>query len=281
MERPTPDELVATIEMLRTNHPADAFLVVEGDDDCRFWSRRVARDDDDAVMVAGGRAGVEQVAELAFGGPRPIGGVAGIVDRDCAFDGTPPLFATDGRDVEATLILRTTALRAVLAEYASTTAVKNLGGADAVCARLVALTEAHGRARCVAMEGGAAVNFKRGDLHVKRWIDASSWTRVPGFVDRLLALHPELEPARGALLAPHFPGTEHLTCHGKDLIEALHVGLTGRLRGESKPPSEHQIGALLRQSARSADVEAWTLMRDLRAWQATQAPFVWFAPLAV
>ena len=128
----TPDILVNEIKMHRTSHNG-LFLIVEGNDDVRFWTPRHHAD---CELVDGeGKqnviGGIQRLDSTSFAG------VLGIVDSDYdTLNGTSieseNLLATDAHDLEC-LLCRLSALDKVLAEYGSRPKIErfeNEAGAD-------------------------------------------------------------------------------------------------------------------------------------------------------
>ena len=128
----TPDILVNEIKMHRTSHNG-SFLIVEGNDDVRFWTPRHHAD---CELVDGeGKqnviGGIQRLDSTNFAG------VLGIVDSDYdTLNGTSieseNLLATDAHDLEC-LLCRSSALDKVLAEYGSRPKIErfeNEAGAD-------------------------------------------------------------------------------------------------------------------------------------------------------
>jgi hypothetical protein len=112
----SPAEIENEVRMQRQLH-AGSFLVVEGDDDHRFWSSRVATCCCELV-IGDGKPNVLGALERLD--RTAIDGVLGIVDDDFdALEGrvlpSPNLVVTETHDLEC-LLLRSPALNRVLAE---------------------------------------------------------------------------------------------------------------------------------------------------------------------
>ena len=103
--------------MHRQTHRGASCLLLEGEDDHRFWDRRVSQGCE--LVIGDGKQNVEGAVRRLD--TRRFSGALGIVDAD--FDRlqgralpSPNLLATDAHDLECVL-LRSPALDGVLAEY--------------------------------------------------------------------------------------------------------------------------------------------------------------------
>jgi hypothetical protein len=161
--------------MVATTH-AGSFLVVEGDDDSKFWKPRTARGECDVVKAGGKRTAVEAGKRLdAIDFAR----VVGVVDNDCdRLRGIAPasrnLVHTDTRDLEG-LLLRSSARDKVLAEYGNAQKMRRFETEfgpvrEALVARALLL----GKLRGLSYNLGVALDFKR--LHPHRLLDEQTWT---------------------------------------------------------------------------------------------------------
>lgn len=114
-----PGKIEAELVMRRAVHPG-SFLIVEGPEDRRFWTPRVAPLATCELVVGDGKRNVEgAVIRLD---KRGFAGALGVVDDDYDRPQGRPLpsanlLATDAHDLEC-LLLRSPALDGVLAEYA-------------------------------------------------------------------------------------------------------------------------------------------------------------------
>lgn len=119
--------VVATEVIMTRQLHAGSFLILEGEDDHKFWSPRVAPGHCELV-IGNGKPNVEgALVRLDKGRFR---GALGVVDDD--FDGlagrlrpSPNLIGTDTHDLECMLI-RSPALERVLAEFAAPAKIREL-----------------------------------------------------------------------------------------------------------------------------------------------------------
>ncbi len=94
------------------------FLVVEGASDCRLYTKFIDKEKVSIIVAHSKTTVIQAVNEVV--GKRGDGAVVGFVDRDLdsllGKQCKPPVFQTDKRDMEAT-ILSTAAFDDILAEY--------------------------------------------------------------------------------------------------------------------------------------------------------------------
>lgn len=242
-----PGELYAELVMSRTAF-AGSFLIVEGDDDSRFWRRKIA-DGRCELVIAGGRINVE--GTIAKVDAQRFAGALGIVDADFSgIDGTSPspnLIYTEDHDLEA-MLLQSSALDAVLVEYgdrgriAAFEAQAGHGVREALLARGLPF----GRLRWLALRLPLPLRFEK--LKPARFVTRSGWQLdVDG-------LHEE---------AAHLCG---LT------VSELQIHLDAALGHDY--PGHSTLGKLLRQALQSHELQATSLHRDIRAWEARNPPFL-------
>ena len=171
----TPGTLVAEIKMNRVS-PERTFLLVEGEDDIRFWtSWRHA----DCELVDGeGKqnviGGIQKLNAMSFVR------VLGIVDSD--YDPligisveSENLLLTDAHDLEC-LLCRSSALNKVLAAYGSHSKIErfeNETGTD-VRSGLLERALVFGRLRWAAVRSHPVIDL--GGLRVPRFVDENTWT---------------------------------------------------------------------------------------------------------
>ena len=123
----TPGTLVAEIKMSRMSH-GGAFLIVEGNDDVRFWTPPSRRHADCELVDGEGKqnviGGIQKLDDASFAG------VLGIVDSD--YDplngiaiGSDNLLLTDAHDLEC-LLCRSSALDKVLTKYGNRSKIRTV-----------------------------------------------------------------------------------------------------------------------------------------------------------
>lgn len=267
-------ELFAELMMSRTGF-AGSFLIVEGDDDHRFWRRRVAASDCELVSGGGKRnveGCIERVDDHAFRG------ALGIVDSDfgridgvAGADSSPNLIYTAHHDLEATL-LQSSALEAVLDEYGDAsriTAFETRAGHD-VRTALLNRGLVFGRLRWLSQRSSLAISFEK--LPVPRFVRCAGWHLEED----------DLYTAAGALcglstteLKSQVDGLPNappwMLCQGHDLLYILNIGLAQML-GRAHPGHD-RIAMMLRQAFKPHELHACTLYGDIRAWELRNLPY--------
>jgi len=138
-----------------------SFLLLEGEDDHRFWDRRVSQGCE--LVIGDGKQNVEGAVRRLD--TRRFSGALGIVDAD--FDRlqdralpSPNLLATDAHDLECVL-LRSPALDGVLAEYGDRAKIRRFEATQGGTVRdaLLARGLIFGRLRWLALRRGWNLPF--------------------------------------------------------------------------------------------------------------------------
>ena len=264
----TGGELFVELTMLRQAFPG-SLLVLEGEDDVRFWRRHIVAADCEPVL-AGGRRNVEDCVRRVDAAA--LRGALGVVDADF---GPPPaaspnLLCTEHHDLEA-LLLQSSALDAVLIEYGDRDLIQRFEARyGRVREALVARGAPFGRLRWLSERHALGINFHR--LGRSPYFDTNSWTLD---VERLTAAAATL-CARDAtelreLLAalPHAPAWS--LCQGHDMLHILNLGLT-RALGTSTPGAQ-LLGRSLRLAFQAHEFSASSLYSQVRAWEARNSPY--------
>jgi len=271
-----PGELFAELLMSRTGFDG-SFLVVEGDDDSRFWRRKVAEDRCDLV-IAGGRLNVEGL--IARVDAHRFAGTLGLVDAD--FSGiegaspSPNLIYTEDHDLEA-MLLQSSALDAVLVEYGDRSLIEGFERRAGHRTReaLLARGLPFGRLRWPSQRRSLGLNFER--LKPSRFVARTGWQLdIDG-------LHIEAAQLCGLSLTdlrshldtlPEAPAWA--VCQGHDLLHILNIGLAGALG--HRYPGHDTLGKMLRQAVQIHELHASSIYRDIRAWETRNPPFTVLAP---
>lgn len=270
----TPGTLIAEIKMGRMSH-GGAFLLVEGNDDVRFWtSRRHA----DCELVDGeGKQnvirGIQKLDATSFPG------VLGIVDSD--YDTligisieSRNLLTTDAHDLEC-LLCRSSALDKVLAEYGNRSKIERFEdetGAD-VRAGLLKRALVFGRLRWAAVRSHPVIDL--GGFRVPQFVDEDTWT-----VDHKKLLHATLPESPDNALAltrriDELPKADPwYVVHGRDMVEILRIGLRRALGDIPASVGVKEIGRVLRAAMTPDDLQATQLWTSMRAWEATNHPYM-------
>ena len=172
----TPGILATEITMNRMSHDG-AFLVVEGNDDVRFWTPTSRRHADCELVDGEGKqnviGGIQKLDAAIFPG------VLGIVDSD--YDplngmgiGSDNLLLTDAHDLEC-LLCRSSALDMVLAEHGNRSKIERFENetGDDVRTGLLERALVFGRLRWAAVRSHPVIDL--GDSEYR-----SSWMRIHG-----------------------------------------------------------------------------------------------------
>lgn len=276
----TPGVIQAEIIMERSLH-AGSFLLVEGDDDIRFFRTRV---DDDRCHLVDCRGKANALGAMRLLDAQRQRGALAVVDDD--FDtllGKPcesaNVVQTDAADLECVL-LRSPALDRVLNEEADPSAVK------ALCAREGSVQEAllrrglpFGQLRWLALRRGDDLHCD--PLRPAHFVDPKTWEldRAALYKDaaqRGLSLTPtEIESAVAAL-----PSADPWwICRGHDLIDLLVLALKSVLsRGGRSQPSRDALGKSLRLALHPTDFAATGLHAGIVDWQGRNPPYRVLSP---
>ena len=262
-----PGVIVAEITMVRQASDC-SFLIVEGDDDTRFWGPR-RHPDCDLVDGEGKPNVVAAVRRLDAGN---VGGVLGIVDEDHdgllgTNQGSSNLVAVSPHDLEC-FLCQTPALDKVLAEFGEASKIAAFK-AEAGDMRTALLERAlvFGQLRWAAVACGLNINVS--EIRVSRFLDAAAWT-----VDRRGLIHVavagserEWEDCIGRL--PE--GQPWRLVTGHDVLDVLRIGLQ-RVLGNLKPSvGVRDIARVLRAAG---ELEGTTVLEDIRRWERANRPYL-------
>ena len=273
-----PDSLVAEIKMTRTLHDG-AFLVVEGKDDVRFWTRW--RHKTCEIVDGEGKCNVTGAVKRLD--TQCIGGVLGIVDDD--YDslegltvGSDNLVATDAHDLEC-LLCRSSALDVVLAEFGDSSKIGQFEGIEGVDVRvgLLERTLVFGRLRWAALHFDLNVDLDA--LRVARFVNYDTWDVDGEDLIRAAVRNDssdeELLRRRIAELAPADPWC---IARGHDMVELLRIGLMHVLGNISASVGPQQISQVLRAAIPPQELQGTTLWTDVRKWESGNPDYAVLAP---
>ena len=252
-----------------------SFLVVEGDDDIKFWKPRALSRNECQFILAGSKPTVVN-AVITAGGLKQTG-ILGIVDDDCdsVLGRSVPsvnLVRTETRDME-TLMLSTQAFDKLLGELGDAAKIQALEQREGrsirdafVCRALV-----FGQLRYLSTALNWNVAFDR--LSPWRFADIASWTfdrttlvyeytkQVPGITTDDIEAH----IARIAMANPW------CVLHGKDSLNVLAVGVRNCI-GSQQHPVERLL-QMLRLAFDSMLFRATQLYFAVRNWESANPPY--------
>ena len=172
----TPGTLVAEIKMGRMSHDG-AFLLVEGNDDVRFWTPTARRHADCKLVDGEGKQNV--IGGIQKLDATSLPGVLGIVDSD--YDplngidiGSDNLLLTDAHDLEC-LLCRSSALDKVLAKYGNRPKIERFEDETGTDVRtgLLERTLVFGRLRWAAIRSHPVIDL--GGFRVPQFVDENTW----------------------------------------------------------------------------------------------------------
>lgn len=157
-----PGEVVAEAIMTRMAF-AGTLLIVEGDDDSRFFRGRIDKKACDLIIAGGKLAVVGSIERLDA---QHFRGALGVCDDDCAsLDGhqplSPNLVITEWRDLD-TFLIQSPALERILAEYGDKNAIQKLESSHGPLKdNLMRLALPFGRLRWLSVREGLGLDFEK------------------------------------------------------------------------------------------------------------------------
>lgn len=267
----TPGVLAAEIEMHRREHTG-AFLVVEGNDDRRFWNRRTHPLCE--VVDAEGKANV--VGGLQRLSSRRVGGVLGLVDSDYdtfSDDHVPPadIVATDAHDLEC-LLCRSNALDAVLDELGDPAKIEQFRDDTGVEVRQALLERAlvFGRVRLAATLWGETDVMPV--INVTEFLPEETWEVDEEALIAAVAQRSCRTPSEWGTGIPELRAADPwFVARGHDMVKILRIGLTSVL-GKAPPREKHVAGALRLAMSRQ-QLESTGLWTGIQQWESANRPY--------
>ena len=249
----------------------DAFLMLEGQDDVRFWKKKGRRHARCRVIDGRGKSNV--VGAIKRLDSTAFSGVLGIVDSDYdELEGralpSDNLVRTDAHDLEC-LLCRSSALDSVLAEHGDDDKIASFECQSDTTVREALLERAliFGRLRWAAIRFGES-NPLAGIL-LRRFVCDRTWD-----VDhaRLLQALPDTGDWQARVLA--LPQADPwLIAQGHDLVELLVIGLRKVLGTLRSSIGRDQIASILRQAMPPNELMATDLAHDIRTWEKANTPY--------
>ena len=232
-----------------------------------WWSRK--HEDCYVVDGEGKRNVVRGIRQLDESGHR---GALGLVDRDYDMPDELPsgnLVATDAHDLEC-LLCRSTALDRLLAEYGDPAKVQRFENRTGHDVRTALLQRAlpFGRLRRIAARRGLSL-----DLRVARFTDEREWTVDESMLLATAQAQVDQPVPLSDQVAALPQADPWYTVHGKDLLEILRLGLRRTLGNLPPNVGVTQLARSLRLAMPDPDLRATGMWRDMRAWEARNAPY--------
>lgn len=264
-------DIVSEILMSRTGFNG-SFLVVEGDEDSRFFKGRVAKNECE-IVIAGGKAVVEGSIQRLDS--QQFRGALGVCDDDCAsFNGfqsvSPNLIATECRDLD-TWLIRSPALERLLAVYGDKTTIEAFETKNgSVRDNLIRIALPFGRLRWLSIKNGLLISFD--SLKLPRFLK-SQWAFSPDELFDVAAQQINTTASSLRDLTDALPQVDPwLVCQGHDLMHLLVQGLRDGTLGTTNPGSYH-IGSVLRAALDDSHWRASRLAVDIRQWESRNTPY--------
>lgn len=268
-----PGSLANMVRMIRNAFPG-SILVLEGEDDRRFWQRRI-----DKASCQCALAGAKNTLLLAVQRLDETGfhGALGVIDADLdhlesRLPSSRNILATDTVDLEA-MLLRSTALDGVLAEMGDPAKIEAFERRVGHSVRTALLDRAlsYGRLRWASERSGLKIPVEK--LSPYKYTPEETWTLDHEVLFQDAAAHTNnLSPndlrSHIASLPAHDPWS---VVHGKDMVRILDIGLKRVLGNGSH--AEH-VARLLRQGIDSAELHRTSIGLGITDWERKNPPYV-------
>lgn len=261
-------DVVAELLMSRSAF-SGSLLVLEGDDDVKFWKARTPGHRECQFVIAGSKPTVS--GAIAIADTLKQTGILGVVDDDYdSLLGLPipsaNLVRTETRDLE-TLLLFSFSFEKVIAEAGSMQKIHDLEQRECLSIReaFVSRSILFGQLRFLSARNHWAVSFDR--LNPWKWTSLASWTfdreavlremcgQVPSITFEAL----EQELASLAQINPW------LILHGKDCLDVLAIGLRSVIGNIQY--SDRRIMQMLRLAFDTAMLRSTFLYSNVKAWE--------------
>lgn len=276
-------DIANEMSMMRSAYKG-TFLVVEGATDCRLYSKFIDSENVRIIVAHSKNNVANSVTECRT--RRKDNSVLGIVDRDMDpllnKKRNPPIFSTDKRDMEST-ILSTPALGDVLAEYGDADKIRNFtekNGAIGDCVAKAA--EPIGMLMYISYKRGMNLSFK--DLEHSLFIDGHTlYSDLSKLVATVYGNSMAQSYPRSAIveqLRSSLAGIEDhwIIARGHDAVTALKLGLRfGFGSYNSRNLSDDALGGALRLAYSRKYFEESELFRITKEWAEKNNLHLWSA----
>lgn len=270
-------DVANTVMMLRSGFHGTVVLL-EGKTDDRLYGKFLDRDKTTTVVAQSKSNVCKTLSELMNRGDSKV---IGIVDTDVdAANGTkrdPPLFYTDGRDLEVMLFF-SDALDSLLSEYADRESLRRFTDShgtlrDTVCEGCYYL----GLLMLVSQENTFGLNFK--DIDFEKFIDKRSLRcDVRKMIDIILSnSHTDATAEKlMTLLNSKERYPYDWICRGHDVVEVLAIGLRN-IFGiyNAKTITGNVVSGGLRMSFSADDMKSTNLYSATFEWASSRGLGLW------
>ncbi|MFO0586920.1 MAG: DUF4435 domain-containing protein [Polyangiaceae bacterium] len=269
----TPGSLVTTLDMMRS-YFSGSILVLEGEDDRRFWQRRIDKASCQCALAGAKNTLLLAVQRLDETGFR---GALGVIDADLdhlesRLPSSPNILATDTVDLEAMLI-RSTAFDGVLAEIGDPAKIESFERRSGHTVRTALLERSlsYGRLRWVSDRAKLKIPVEK--LSPYKYMNEETWSLDHEGLLRDAGAHTNsLSPDDLRSLIESLPAHDPWSVvHGKDMVRILDVGLKRQLGNGSH--TDH-VARLLRQGIDSAELHQTRLGVGITSWEQRNPPYV-------
>lgn len=264
------------------------FLVVEGTSDCRLYAKFIDTDNVNIIVAHSKNTVIQAVRDMHM--KRDDKAVIGFVDRDMdtliGKQDRPPIFATDERDMETT-ILSSPALDDVLAEYGDRERMKAFSGKYGKIGEAVAKGACPvGLLMYVSYKKGMNLSFK--DLDYVRFVSpASLRTDIGKLVAEVYASSMPQRYPRSAIadqlssLCKEW-GPSWKAARGHDAVAVLRIGLRSTFGSyNSRNLTDGELGGALRLAYSREYFMASELYRSSGEWCRTNGLALWKASVRI
>ena len=263
------------IIMMRQLHTG-SFLIIEGEDDHKFWTSRIASGHCE-LIIGNGKPNVEGALERLD--RRSFQGALGIVDDD--FDSLQGrqrsslnLIMTDAHDLEC-MLLRSTALERVLAEFGNRKKIQDFERIYDCTVRDALLERGleFGRLRWLVLRKGWNIPFSH--LKPQRFMNQASWNVC---INRLhaetiaLILSEDITDLNTELES--LPSADPWSlCQGHDLVSILRIGLLKVLGNLKVSKGVNDIASMLRSAFDDQELQSSHLGTAIHCWEKANQPY--------
>lgn len=266
-----PHIIVAELAMERTVHD-NAFLLVEGFDDVRFWGARKHS----SCSLVDGEGKLNVLGAIGRLNDLKFTGVLGLVDED--YDGLvgrnlhlDNLVAISPHDMEC-LLCQSPALDVVLAEFGDPSKISTFEALEGVDVRTALVNRAgvFGRLRWAAEKYGMGIRLS--PIDIPRFVNVATWQVNDQELIRTVGSNSEAELRKCIAQLPDVEPWR--VARGHDVLEILRIGLSEVLGNPKRNTKAKDIASVLRAAADTHDLQQTKLWQDMRSWEEDTPPYL-------